>query len=295
MSALNAMEPRLIRSFIVVAEELHFGRAAARLHISQPPLSMQIRALEERLGARLFDRDRRHVALTEAGAFFLDRARRLLADAERCCAETKRIADGRSGVLSVGYTATATYRVLPPVLREFRKRTPDVRLELIELRSGLQAEAIHAGRIEVGFACGPVGRDGIEERVLTRERFIAALPRRHPLCVKKQLRSRDLARRAVVAVRPDVEPAWANACTAALRRARVELDVVEETDTKLAMLGLVAAGTGLAIVSESMRCLAREGVVFKEIVDLGVEVPLVALHLERPSPRAQMLLALCPR
>jgi DNA-binding transcriptional LysR family regulator len=291
MSIADAMEPRLLRSFVVVAEELHFGRAAKRLCISQPPLSVQIRTLEDRLGVRLFERDRRHVALTEAGAFMLERARRFLAEAERSCREASRIARGEGGVLAVGYTPTATYEVLPALIRRYRARQPDVRLELVELRSGLQCEALRRHRIEVGFACGPLREDDVVERVITRERFVAALPRRHPLAAKKRLRVRDLDRQACVAVRPDIEPAWASACSEALARAKVHLDVVQETDTKIAMLGLVAAGMGLAIVSESMLRLAREGVVHREIADLALRVPLVGVHGPKPSPRVKALLA----
>ena len=291
MSRLDAMEPRLLRAFIAVGEELHFGRAAERLHISQPPLSVQIRTLEDRLGVRLFERDRRHVALTEAGAFMLERARRFLADAERSCVEAARIARGEAGVLPVGYTATATYEVLPELLRRFRARSPSVRLELVELRSAAQPEALRTGRIEVGLACGPLDEAGLVERVLARERFVAALPRRHPLAAKKWLRMRDLDGVACVAVRPDIEPAWASACNKALARAGVALDVVQETDTKIAMLGLVAAGVGVAIVSESMQRLARDGLVHRAIRDLAVRVPLVAITSERPSPRARELMA----
>jgi DNA-binding transcriptional LysR family regulator len=290
MSLTDAMEPRLLRSFVAVAEELHFGRAAERLHISQPPLSVQIRTLEERLGARLFERDRRHVVLTEAGVFLLERARHLLAEAERAGLEAGRIARGEAGVLSVGYTSTATYEVLPPLLRRFRTRHPDVRLELIELRSSLQGEALHAGRIEVGFACGPVSIEGLVEHVLAKERFMAALPRRHPLAGAKKVRLRELQQHPFVAVRPDVEPAWAGACNDALARSHVRLTVVQDTDTKIAMLGLVAAGIGLAIVSKSMRRLARDGVVYREIADLTIEVPLVGVLGPRPSPRAMALL-----
>ena len=290
MSVLEAMEPRLLRSFVAVAEELHFGRAALRLHISQPPLSAQIRVLEERLGARLLERDRRHVALTEAGAFFLARARFLLAEAERSGHEAARIARGEAGVLAVAYTPTATYEVLPALLGRFRARRPEVRLELVEMRSPLQAEAIRSGRVEVGLACGPVGEDGIEERVLARERFVLALPERHALAAKKRVRSRELHGVPFVAVRPDVEPAWAGACAAALRRARVSLDVVQETDSKVAMLGLVASGLGAAIVSTSMRRLVREAVVYRDFADLGTEVPLVGLLGPRPSARARALL-----
>lgn len=291
MSTLDAMEPRLLRSFVAVAEELHFGRAAARLHISQPPLSVQIRTFEERLGVRLFERDRRHVALTEAGAFMLDRARHFLAEADRLQVEASQIARGETGVLAVGYTATATYEILPELLRRFRVSRPSVRLELRELRSADQPEALRTGRIEVGLACGPIEKEDLVERVLVTERFVAALPKRHPLARKKTLRLRDFDGIACVAVRPDIEPAWAAACARAIARARVRIDVVQETDTKIAMLGLVAAGVGVAFVSESMQRLAREGVVHRRIEDLRVRVPLVALTAPLPSPRAAAFLA----
>jgi DNA-binding transcriptional LysR family regulator len=286
MSTSDGLEPRLLRSFVAVAEELHFGRAAKRLHITQPPLSAQIRALEERLGARLFERDRRHVALTEAGRFLLDRARHLLTEAESASREVGRIARGESGVLAVGYTPTATYDVLPRLVRRFRAAAPDVRLELVELRSALQSEALRAGRLEVGLACGPVEEEGIREHVLAEDRFMAALPRQHSLAAKKRLKLRDLEGEPFVAVRPDIEPAWANACANALGRARVRLDIVQETDSKVALLGLVAAGIGAAIVSASMRRLARHGVLYRDIADLTVRLPLVGLLAASPSPRA---------
>ncbi|MFO0669973.1 MAG: LysR substrate-binding domain-containing protein [Polyangiaceae bacterium] len=287
MTDADALEPRLLRSFVAVAEELHFGRAARRLHISQPPLSMQIRTLEERLGARLLERDRRHVALTEAGAFFLERARTVLGDGARIRGEVRRIARGESGALAVGYTPTATYEVLPVLLTAHRAARPDVRLELVELASPQQPEALRTGRIEVGLACGPVDALGITARVLREERFVAALPRRHALAKLTAVPLRRLAGEPFVAVRPDVEPAWAGACERALLRARVRLEVVQETDSKIALLGLVAARVGCAIVSESMRHLARDGVVYRDIVGLDVRVPLVGLLTDSPSPRAR--------
>lgn len=286
MSTSDGLEPRLLRSFVAVAEELHFGRAARRLHITQPPLSAQIRALEERLDARLFERDRRHVALTEAGAFLLERARHLLAESERAAHEVGRIARGESGVLAVAYTPTATYDVLPRLVRRFRVAAPEVRLELVELRSGLQSEALRTGRLEVGLACGPIDEPGIVEHVLAEDRFVAALPRQHPLAAKKRLKLRDVAEEPFVAVRPDIEPAWAGACANALRRARARVEVVQETDSKVALLGLVAAGVGAAFVTASMRHLARHGVVYRDVVDLAVRVPLVGLLAAVPSPRA---------
>lgn len=292
MSAADALEPRLLRSFVAVAEELHFGRAAARLHMSQPPLSVQIRKLEEQLGVRLFERDRRHVALTEAGRFLFGRAKHLLGEAERSCTEAARIARGEAGVLSIGYTSTATYEILPPLIRAFRTHAPDVRVELIEMRSGLQGEALRAGRIEAGFACGPMDEDGVSEQVLVRERFVAVMPRGHRHARRSSLRVRDLDEQPFVLVRPDVEPAWALACTKALARAGVRIDVVQQTDTKIALLGLVAAGLGISLVSASMMRLGRDGVAFREISDLAVRVPLVGLLGPKPSTRAVELMRL---
>jgi DNA-binding transcriptional LysR family regulator len=300
MKALDALEPRLLRSFVTVAEELHFGRAAKRLHMSQPPLSVQIQKLERELGVRLFERDRRKVLLTEAGAFLLSRAKHLLVEAERVCIEAERIARGEAGVLAIGYTPTATFELLPSLIRRFRKRSPDVRLELMEMRSALQLEALTAGRIEIGFACGPLSlaapgasvHDGLVEHVLARERFFVALPRRHRLAARRSVRVDELHGEASVIVRMDVERAWATACDVALRRAGVVLQVVQETDTKIALLGLIAAGVGLSVVSESMTHIRRSEVVFRKLTGFALTVPLVGIIGAKPSPRASALMHL---
>jgi DNA-binding transcriptional LysR family regulator len=286
------LEPRLLRAFVAVAEELHFGRAAQRLHISQPPLSMQIRKLEEHVGARLFERDRRNVALTDAGGFLLERARHLLGESARACAEVRRIGSGESGALAIGYTATATYDVLPPLIRAFRKARPDVRLELIEMSSPLQPAALLASRIEIGFACGPVKAPGLEQRVVVEESFVVAVGSQSPLARQERVRVRDLGREPFVVVRPDIEPAWAEPCGAALRRAGIEPSIAQETDSKLAMLGLVAANVGISLVSASMQRLGRAGVRFLPIADFKLRLPLVSLTLPAASARARGFLRL---
>jgi DNA-binding transcriptional LysR family regulator len=284
--SLDVPDPRLLRAFIAVAEELHFGRAARRLHLSQPPLSMQIRRLEELVGARLFDRDRRHVALTDAGAVLLGRVRVVLGDLERACRDARRVAAGELGSLAIGYTPTATYEILPRLVTLHRRRRPDTRLELFELRSGDQPAALAAGRIEVGLACGPLGASPLVERVLVEERFVVAVARAHPLARRSQLRLTDLEGEPWVLVRRDVEPAWADGCAQALARAGLTIDIAQETDTKMALLGLVAANVGLSLVSASMRRVRRDGVVFRELADLRLRLPLVALAARAPSPRA---------
>src|SRR5689334_9949487 len=165
------MDARLLRSFVAVAEELHFGRAARRLHLSQPPLSVHVKRLEADLGVQLFERTRRRVALTTAGAELLERARRLLADAEQAVAEVQRVARGETGRVTIGYTSTATHVVLPEALPRFRAAHPEVRVELVELRSALQPDALRAGRVDLGIVCGPLEAPGLTARPIAHERF----------------------------------------------------------------------------------------------------------------------------
>lgn len=288
------MEHRLLRSFVAVAEELHFGRAAKRLHISQPPLSIQIQKLERDLGAKLFERTQRHVALTPAGEELLGRARHLLAEAERASIEVQRIARGEAGVLAIGYSATATHAVLPRVVPAFRAAHRGVRLELREMRSALQPEALRDRRIDLGLACAPVDANPheIDSIPLVREALVVVLPRAHPLARRPALRPKDIDGAPYVGVRPDIEPAWAGASIRALRAAGVSFDVVQETDTKIALLGLVAAGIGISVVSESMAMLARRGVVFRPLRGIALRLELAALVTRTPSPAAAAFLAL---
>jgi len=280
------MEHRLLKAFVAVAEELHFGRAAKRLHLSQPPLSLQIQKLEAELGARLFFRSKRHVALTEAGGVLLGRARHLLAEAQRAAQEVARVANGQSGVLTLGYTATASHRVLPELVPPFHARYPQVQLELVEMRSAQQPDAIAEGRIELGLVCAPLAAPGLVELPLVRERLLVVLPQGHSLAARRTLRPRDLDQQAYVGVRPDIEPAWAEAAFRALKRAGAVPRLVQETDTKISLLGLVAAGLGLSVVSESMSDLTRKGVVFRPLSGVSLRLTLSMLTPAATTARA---------
>lgn len=283
------MEPRLLRAFVAVAEELHFGRAARRLHISQPPLSTQIRKLEEELGVTLFHRTNRHVALTPAGEALLGRARHILAEGERAALEVKRAASGDTGVLTVAYTATAAHEVLPRLLPEFLAQHPRLRLELLELRSALQPDALAEGRAELGIICAPIPMAATGEltvRRLVRERLVVALPSGHPLTRRLAVPARELDGQPYVGVRPDIEPGWAHAAVRALQKAGAVPALVQETDSKIALLGLVAAGLGLSVVSESMMQLGRSGVVFRPLSGLSLHLELSLLCPRTPSPAA---------
>src|SRR5436190_4678178 len=194
---MNMPALRQLRHFVAVAERLHFGRAAVALHISQPPLSRSIRDLEGRLGATLLARTRRRVELTPEGARFLEEARRLLAQLEHAVLEVGRMAAG-GGRLRLGFVSLADYGVLPGLLKAYKAARPGVELALREMLSPDQAAALAAGELDFGLLLPPVvppsaGAD-LEHLVVQRERFVAALPARHPLARKRsRIAVRELA------------------------------------------------------------------------------------------------------
>src|SRR5881275_1522994 len=167
------MELRHLRYFVAVAEELHFRRAAERLHMSQPPLSQQIRRLEDEVGATLFVRNQRRVELTAAGQAYLARARDILAAVEDAAREARRVQRGEVGRLDVGFVGSAMYSVVPELLRAFRERFPDVGLRLRELGTAEQLRRLEDGRLDVGFLRPPGGRPGLSIETVLREPVLA--------------------------------------------------------------------------------------------------------------------------
>src|SRR5262245_26825869 len=186
------MELRHLRYFVVVAEELHFRRAAERLHMSQPPLSQQIRALEAEVGATLLLRNQRKVELTAAGAAFLERAREILAAVEDAALEARRVQRGEVGRLAIGFVGSAMYSFVPDLLRAFRERYPDIQLRLQELGTSEQLRQLENGRLDVGFMRTPSTRPELRAETVLEERVVAALPDAHPLAARARLRLTDL-------------------------------------------------------------------------------------------------------
>ena len=179
--------------FVAVAEELHFGRAAERLHMTQPPLSRQIQQLESELGVQLIDRTTRTVTLTPAGVAFLPDARRILQLAEGAAQTVKRIPAGDLGTVVVGFTAASAHVVLPRLLGAAREKLPDVKLDLREMVTAVQLEGLMTGELDLGMARPPVRRPGLVSRPLLHEQLIAALPEAHPLAgLGRQLTLNDL-------------------------------------------------------------------------------------------------------
>src|SRR5258706_10759961 len=204
---MNPRELRQLRHCLAVAERLHFGRAAAALHISQPPLPRSIRGLERRLGATLLARTRRRVELTPEGARFLEEAKRVLAHLERAVLEVGSMAAGAGGRLRLGFVSLADYGVLPGLLKAYKAARPGVALALREMLSPDQAAALAAGELDFGLLLPPVAGAELEHVVVQRERFVAALPARHALARQRgPLAVRELAGEAFVMVPREIAP-----------------------------------------------------------------------------------------
>ena len=287
------MELRHLRYFVAVAEELNFTRAAERLHMAQPPLSTQIRLLEEELGARLFDRDKRRVDLTQAGRQMLVRARAILAAADDAVKQTRRAAVGEIGELQLGYAASAMFtELLPASLRSFRKALPNVELVVHEMTSRDQLYAIHGRQLDVGILRKPDMPipPGVRMEAWYTASLVAAIPKNHPLAKKPAISVTDLRDQALIAYPRDsgVGLYWRviDLCV----KAGFQPRIVRETREASVMMGLVSAGIGIAIVPADTQCIRLEGVVYRRMQ--GREA-FSALHIAyRSADRNEHLLAL---
>ncbi|MGK2867098.1 MAG: LysR substrate-binding domain-containing protein [Mycobacterium sp.] len=252
--------------FIAVAEELHFGRAAERLHMTQPPLSRQIQQLETELGVQLIDRTTRSVTLTPAGVAFLPDARRILQLAESAALTVRRVPAGDLGTVVVGFTAASAHAVLPRLLEQTRGKLPDVKLELREMVSSVQIEALMSGEIDLGMARPPLKRPGIVSRPLLHEQLVAALPIGHPLAEQaRQITLNDLDGQDFVMYSP-VEARYFNELLiSTFTIAGATPRYVQFVTQVHTMLVLVRSGIGLALVPASAATLHPEGVVFRTI------------------------------
>ena len=264
---MDIPDTRQLRYFVALAERLHFGKAAAALHISQPPLSRAIRGLEEQLGARLLARSRRKVELTAEGARLYEEAKRVLDQLERVTREVGAMATGESGRLRLGFVSLADYGVLPDLLKAFKVARPGVSLALREMLSPEQAAALAAGELDFGLLLPPVSGD-LEHLVVQSERFVAALPTRHAAARGRvRLAMRDLAGEAFVMVPREIAPGLYDIVAGLAARAGFSLNVTQEAIQMQTVVSLVSSGLGVAIVPASIANLGRRGVVYREIAD----------------------------
>ena len=264
------MKLQQLRFFITVADELGFSKAAAKLHVAQPSLSVQIKALEEELGARLFERDKHHVFLTQAGKKFQQHARALLKMAETAKFETRCAAAGEMGTLDFGYTASAIFSsVLARVIRLFRERQPQVLLTLHELTSVEQFHGLLEHKLDVGVLRRPDIRTpvGLQISEWYRTPLVVAIPHDHALARRQSLTLADLKGDSFIMYPREAGTGiyWQvmDLCAKAGFRPRVAREVLESST----LIGLVAAGVGIAIVPADMNCIRFEGIEYKRLAD----------------------------
>lgn len=272
----------LLRHFVAVAEELHFGRAAQRLYLSQPALSRQIRRLEEQVGTQLFARTSRRVELTAAGDVLLQAARRALEQVERAVDDARRASRGESGYLRVGLRESAAVALLPALVRWYRQRFPGVTLTLDELDDYEQCVRLTDGRLDIGFVRSvPITRDVVSE-VLLDEPYAAVLPESHPLAGSARLSLSALADEQFVLWRRGfMDPAY-DELIETCRRHGFAPQIALETINSHTILALVAAGVGISLLAYSYRHLHRPGVVLVPIEDVRTMLRL-AWHRDNRS------------
>lgn len=276
-STLRGVELRLLEAAVAVADELHFGRAARRLGIAQPPLSQRIQRLERVLGVRLFDRDRQGVGLTPQGTAVVDAARRVLAEVDRLSTLADGLRTGVRGTLTVGAVGSAFYEALPELLGPVRQALPELELHVTEVESPEQVDALLSGELDVGFLRPPADRR-LRVRTVWREPLVAAVPADHSLAHRTSVDITALADESIVFFPRDRGPGFWDQVGDAFRSEGLELSPVAEADHATTMLGLVSLAMGVTIVPASARVLHLTGVRYLELVptrhlDLAVAVP----------------------
>jgi DNA-binding transcriptional LysR family regulator len=237
-----------LRCFVTVAEELHFGRAAARLNMTQPPLSRQIQVLEHIIDATLLERTSRSVRLTPAGRSFLPEARRILKLAESASQVARRIALGKTGSLKIGYTAAAAYGFLPELIAACRARLPEVDFSLKEMVSGDQLEALASGQIDAGLLRPPIARPEFATRRVVAEPLLAAIPKKHPLANAATIAIKDFDDQPFVMYSPYESRYFHDLLVALFTRADVLPRYVQHVGQIHSILAMVRAGLGVSIV-----------------------------------------------
>jgi DNA-binding transcriptional LysR family regulator len=278
MKSEPRLELRQLRYFVAVAEEKHFGRAALRLHMTQPPLSQTIQALEEMLGTSLFARTKRSVALTPAGLALLPEAQRLLQQAEALPDLARRAASGASGLLSLSFISTADYSILPPLLQRFRGRYPQVQIDLREATTDVQLEDLMQGKIDAGLLLPPLpdkAADLLDYLPVLSEPLVAALPA-GSVPGKQAINLQRVRDLPLIIFPRRISPAFHDTILSCFRDAGVTPHISQEAIQMQTIVGLVSAGMGMALVPQSVSNLRRTGVDYRA---LSGNTPLVETGL----------------
>ncbi|MCK9215026.1 MAG: LysR substrate-binding domain-containing protein [Rhodoferax sp.] len=288
------MNLRQLRYFVAVAEELHFGRAAVRLHISQPPLSQQILNLEEFLGVTLFKREKKRIELTFAGQVFLDSARKLLEQSQWAIQTVRRAAKGEVGTLVIGYASSIPFTgLIGRVVREFRSQRPDVELRIKEMRAVEQIKALVERNIDIGFVREPLLQTHplVESRCVYRETFVLAIPTDHPLSHMPSVQMANLRNESFVLYPRDCGTVLYDQVIHLCHEAGFFPNVIQETPQFASVLDLVSAGLGISIVPASTAHASLPNVNFRPITDTMEQtaVSMVCRREENSAALAALL------
>lgn len=261
------IELRQWRQFVALAEELHFGRAAARLHMTQPPLTQAIAGLETALGVRLFERTQRSVHITPAGAALLPEVRELLARAQALPGLARAAAAGELGRLRLAFVSTVGFDLLPRWVRAFRERWPQVALELIEATGDVQLELLARGEVDAGFVLHSPGftAPGLAQALIASEPLVVALPETHPLAAEERPSLKSLLAEPLVIFPRRILPSLFDAIFALYNAAGRVPQVSQEAIQMQTIVNLVSAGLGIAWVPQSVRQFQRLGVVYRSV------------------------------
>jgi DNA-binding transcriptional LysR family regulator len=262
------MELRQIRSFLSIAETLHFGRTAKLIHLSQPALSLQIRALEEEIGVRLFERNRRKTTLTAAGVAFRNDAAAALSQLEQAIRSARLAAGGKLGLLRIGFVSTAGIEIVPNIVRQFRKSNPKVEFSLRNILTAEQVQMLENGSLDVGFLRMPVGEhSALDVVTVHREPFVLVVPSSHKLAKKKRVRLREVADQDFVMYERTYAPGFHDLIYGIFRDARFTPKVSQNAAEIPMLVSLVASGMGITIMPASVVKHSAASVVACNIVD----------------------------
>ncbi|MBT2550951.1 LysR family transcriptional regulator [Arthrobacter sp. ISL-65] len=254
------MELRQLRYFLVVADELHFGRAAERLHITQPPLTVAVKGLERELGVQLFDRTTRRVTLTAAGQAFRDRIQAAVADLDDAAGDVADVAAGKSGKIRVGFVSSASYTTVPEAIRAFRQQRPRINLVLHPLTSGEQIEQLLDGNLDLGLIRDPGDVPGLNLELLGTEDLVVVLPETHRLAAAAEIRPEDLEGEPMVLFPYRLMPGFVARVLRLFESLPTPPIVVQQAIHQETVLGLVAAGLGVSVLPESVQRFQMPGV-----------------------------------
>jgi DNA-binding transcriptional LysR family regulator len=271
------MDFRLFESFVAVAEELHFGRAAERLNISQPPLSKQIQQLEARMGVKLLDRSNRRVELTEAGCVFLEEARAVLRRSGQAVELARRAERGETGRIAVGFIDAAAYSMVPEVVKRFLDLYPEVELSLVERRIPDQVRAVVERRLDVGFIHPPVAHPALAVESVLVEPLIVALPAGHRLAATAEVALSELAGEPLIQFPRTINPPLYDEVVALCRASGFEPRIVREASPKQTIIALVSVGLGVSLLPACMEKLKRGGVAYRPIrgANLAIDTSVI--------------------